>query len=1059
MRIRLGSAALLGLALVLNSCSDSGPVSPGFALRPTFAAASSMPAVRISEIHYDHVGIDTMEVLEISGPAGTSLAGYSVVLYNGSGGAVYNTRALTGSIPATCGSRGVVTLEYPTDGLQNGAPDGIALVGPAGLIEFLSYEGAFTGVGGAAGGVRSTDIGVAESNTTPVLSSLERSGADAWNVAAQHSFGTCNDAGEVPPAQVESVTVSPGSAAIVAGATQAFTATAYDASNAPVAGTAFTWTSTDTDVATVDASGTATGKAAGQAMIIAATADGARADTAALSVTNVPPPVTGAFRLNEIHYDDAGTDVNEKIEIEGPIGASLAGWQVVLYTASNGTVYSTTTLPAGAIAQQGDRCVTRGVHVVSYPVNGIQNGGGATPEADGFALVTPAGAVVEFLSYEGSFAATAGPAAGMTSTDIGVRENGEPDGLSLQRDTDGSWFGPVTQSFGACNPPKQAVEAPITFSGRTPGDPALPVGFQDQIFATLRDANGTVVPTTFTWKSETPSIADIDARGVMTALAAGSAILRATAADGQTKTYTLPTRVAVQSTTAQYGVNADFGIPADADASDDFVHTARDQYVFSFNRTRGTPNWVSYNIDATHFGPEDRCDCFTFDPVLPADFPRYTTADYTGAGDFHGYGIDRGHLARSVDREAGSLDNATTYYFSNIIPQAADNNQGPWASLESWLGNFAQTGNHDVFVVAGVAGSRGTLKNEGKIVIPEYTWKVAVIMPRSQGVNDVRTYADLDRIQYVAVVMPNVAGIRNVPWETYKVTVDSVEALSGYDLLDRLPDHLEAALESDRRPPVAALNGPYASDEGSVVAFDASASTDRDADIRSYEWSFGDGVTSGGVAATHTYNQDGRYTVRLVVTDARGFADTVTSMATVSNVAPVVSPFAGATLLPGETYSASGSFADPGADSWSGTVSYGDGTATSALALSGQSFTLTHTYNSAGSFTVNVGISDDDVTSGGTATVTVLTHAQAVQDAIALVRALVDAGTINAGNGNSLIVKLQAAGRALARDGDPAQLEALLNELAAMAHAGRLTTADAEPLRTLVTRIIRSASL
>jgi hypothetical protein len=41
---------------------------------------------------------------------------------------------------------------------------------------------------------------------------------------------------------------------------------------------------------------------------------------------------------------------------------------------------------------------------------------------DGIALVNPSGKVIQFLSYEGSFTATNGPALGMTSTDIGVSE-------------------------------------------------------------------------------------------------------------------------------------------------------------------------------------------------------------------------------------------------------------------------------------------------------------------------------------------------------------------------------------------------------------------------------------------------------------------------------------------------------------------------------------------------------------------------------------------------------------------------------------------------------------
>ena len=209
-------------------------------------------------------------------------------------------------------------------------------------------------------------------------------------------------------------------------------------------------------------------------------------------------------------------------------------------------------------------------------------------------------------------------------------------GQSRQRDASNVWA-LATSTFGACNgttggPPPGNT---ISFSGRLASDPALPVGFQDQLFATVRNAGG-VVQTTVTWSSDTPTIASIDQNGVFTALAAGTATLRATTADGlTTSTINLPTRVGVASTTAVYAGNAEFGEPTDADASDDFI-VRHAQYTASFNKNRGTPNWVSYDLEATHFGPEDRCDCFTYDPALPAAFPRYTTADYTGAGDIAG---------------------------------------------------------------------------------------------------------------------------------------------------------------------------------------------------------------------------------------------------------------------------------------------------------------------------------------------------------------------------------------------------------------------------------------
>lgn len=1054
MRIRILSAALIALALATTSCSERASLATGVEGAPRLATigAAALPAVRISELHYDNAGTDAGEAIEISGPAGTDLTGWQLILYNGNGGASYNTRALSGTIPATCTSRGVVVLDYPVDGIQNGSPDGIALVDPSGSVtEFLSYEGTFTAVGGPANGIASTDIGVTETSTTPAGQSLQRNGSAVWSAPGANTFGTCNDDDEPPPVgPIASVTVTPSTASVVEDETQQFTATAFDADERQVAGASFTWSTDDPGVAGVDANGLATGLAPGDAQVIATAPNGV-AGTASLHVNEAPPPSgLPETRLVEIHYDNFGTDAGEGIEIEGPAGTSLTGWSVVLYNGNGGASYSTRPL-SGTIT---DMCDGRGVVALTYPQDGIQNG-----SPDGFALISAGGQVVEFLSYEGTFTAADGPAAGTVSTDIGVAEaSSTPVGQSLQRTSAGAWEPPDAASFGTCNggtPPPAGNT--ITFSGRLATDPALPVGFQDQLFATVRDGNGVVVETTATWTSETPAVASIDEDGVMTALAAGTATFRATAADGVTTgTFSLPMRVAVASTTALYEGNAEFGEPTDASPSDDFI-VRRAEYTASYNRNRGTPNWVSYDLEATHFGDEDRCDCFTFDPQLPGDFTRYTTADYTGAGAFHGYGIDRGHLARSFDRTSASLDNATTFYFTNIIPQAADLNQGPWAVMENHLGDLARFQNREVYVIAGVAGSKGTVKDEGTIVIPASVWKVAVIMPRDHGLGNVDDAQDLE---IIAVIAPNDPGVRNVNWETYRTTVDAVEAVSGYDLLALLSDQIEIAVESGTRPPTAVLDGPYAGSEGGSIAMSAAGSSDPDGDALTYRWSFGDGAIGTGVAVSHTYAQDGAYTVQLVVTDVRGLEATTTTTAQVSNVAPTINAFAGATLLPGERYSASGTFTDPGADSWSATVDYGDGSGVTALPLGGMSFSLSHTYQAAGVFTVTVRVADDDAASSRSQTVTVLSHAQALQGAIAMVEALVASGKLEVDHAKALQAALNAAKKHLENGRLPTvqQLEVSLRLLDGLIRTGRITAADAEPLRMLIMRVIRSLS-
>ena len=93
---------------------------------------------------------------------------------------------------------------------------------------------------------------------------------------------------------------------------------------------------------------------------------------------------------------------------------------------------------------------------------------------------------------------------------------------------------------------------------------------------------------------------------------------------------------------------------------------------------------------------------------------------------------------------------------------------------------------------------------------------------------------------------------------------------------------------------------------------------------------------------------------------AAPFADTSLTMVTVLNAPPVVGALAGETIGKGTTYTASGSFTDPGDDSWSATVNYGDGSAVQPLTLSGKTFALSHQYATPGSYSVTVTVREND---------------------------------------------------------------------------------------------------
>jgi endonuclease I len=163
----------------------------------TPSSTGSATTVWINEIHYDNNGTDTGEFVEVAGPAGQDLTGWSLVGYNGNGGGVYVTVPLAGAIANQ--QNGMGCRAFSILGLQNGAPDGIALVNAQGaVVEFLSYEGSFTANGGPANGMASVDIGVSEDDTTPVGFSLQLQGtghaasAFTWSAPLARTLGQPN---------------------------------------------------------------------------------------------------------------------------------------------------------------------------------------------------------------------------------------------------------------------------------------------------------------------------------------------------------------------------------------------------------------------------------------------------------------------------------------------------------------------------------------------------------------------------------------------------------------------------------------------------------------------------------------------------------------------------------------------------------------------------------------------------------------------------------------------------------------------------------------------------
>jgi uncharacterized delta-60 repeat protein len=106
------------------------------------------------------------------------------------------------------------------------------------------------------------------------------------------------------------------------------------------------------------------------------------------------------------------------------------------------------------------------------------------------------------------------------------------------------------------------------------------------------------------------------------------------------------------------------------------------------------------------------------------------------------------------------------------------------------------------------------------------------------------------------------------------------------------------------------------------------------------------------------------YTITLALSDGSGGSDTDSTSTTVNNLAPALSGVAlsASSITAGGSVTLSGSVSDAGTlDSHSISIAWGDGaTTTLSLAAGATSFSADHAYANAGSFTVNVGATDDD---------------------------------------------------------------------------------------------------
>lgn len=196
-------------------------------------------------------------------------------------------------------------------------------------------------------------------------------------------------------------------------------------------------------------------------------------------------------------------------------------------------------------------------------------------------------------------------------------------------------------------------------------------------------------------------------------------------------------------------------------------------FTVSFNSSHHQPNYVSWELTGEETrGTEPRYNNFAQDPDVSA---------CASLSDYRGSGFDRGHMAPAGDMKWSPEAMEACFLLTNICPQDGSLNSGSWKKLEEKCRQWAVRDSALVIVCGPILSDKLTRSIGDGVSVPERFFKV-ILAP----------YANPPRA--IGFIMPN--GKVEGGMQQAAVSVDEVEAATGFDFFSELPDEIENQIES-----------------------------------------------------------------------------------------------------------------------------------------------------------------------------------------------------------------------------------------------------------------------
>jgi len=216
---------------------------------------------------------------------------------------------------------------------------------------------------------------------------------------------------------------------------------------------------------------------------------------------------------------------------------------------------------------------------------------------------------------------------------------------------------------------------------------------------------------------------------------------------------------------------------------------SRSQFVLSYNDDTHQANWVSWSYSLADDGTQARTDAWAVEELLPSGYLKIGTSTF---GTYNGISLDRGHMCPSADRTTTYNNNAVLFRMSNIIPQAAANNQGLWAQFEDYCRTLA-AGGSEVLIICGPSEfTGGRISNQ--MSMPGSVWKIAVVIPSATSTTPANQRINTS-CRVLAILTPNVStGLGS--WQSYLTSVEVIEAVTGYKFFSNVDSSVATYLKN-----------------------------------------------------------------------------------------------------------------------------------------------------------------------------------------------------------------------------------------------------------------------